>query len=158
VFRLVVVLPLQPLAVGDAFSLKEWPLHLTVAPTFVIDADPKAVAATISGQLAGQGPLMVDVGADEGFGHSGKIPVTLIEPSITLSALHNLLVDALVAVGAVFDDPQFVGTGYRAHVTVVGSARVQRGETLTLRQAVLVDMAPAGDRRLRRVIWAHPLA
>jgi len=27
---------LTPLAVGDAFTLREWPLHVTVAPTFVI--------------------------------------------------------------------------------------------------------------------------
>lgn len=163
--RLVVVLPLEPLGVGDGFSLKDWPLHLTVAPTFVIGgavadsfgADSAEVLAATAPILAQQPQLTVLAGIDAGFGHSGKIAVTLIEPSAELLGLHQRLVDALVAVGAEFDDPEFVGQGYQPHVTVTRSAKVPRGEVLTLRQAALVDMAPAGDRRLRRVVWVRTL-
>ncbi|MEP6559613.1 MAG: 2'-5' RNA ligase family protein [Nakamurella sp.] len=156
-YRLVVVLPLEPLAVGDGFSLKDWPLHLTVAPTFVIDTELADVLTAIGPVLRSQAQLTVHAGPDEGFGHSGKIPVTLIEPSAELRGLHDRLVDGLVVVGATFDDPEFVGQGYRPHVTVTRAARVLLGETLTLRQAALVNMAPAGHRRLRRVAWAQSL-
>ncbi|MET0866268.1 MAG: 2'-5' RNA ligase family protein [Nakamurella sp.] len=155
--RLVVVLPLVPLQVGDGFSLKDWPLHLTVAPTFVIGAELPAVVAAIAASLDQQRSVVVAVGKDEGFGHSGKIPVTLIEPAADLTGMHHRLVDALLQVGAVFDDPQFVGLGYRPHVTITRLARVSMGDSLTLRQAALVDMAPAGDHRLRRVVWARSL-
>jgi len=57
----------------------------------------------------------------------------------------------------VFDDPEFTGRGYQPHVTMTRSGRVSLGDLLTLRQAALVDMAPAGDRRLRRVVWARTL-
>jgi hypothetical protein len=177
VSRLVVVLPLLPLGVGDGFSLKDWPLHLTVAPTFVIggghgdadsadadradadsvDADRANVLAAVTPILTERSQLIVQAGSDAGFGHSGKIPVTLIEPTAALSGLHHRLVEALLTVGAAFDDPQFIGDGYRPHVTLTRSARVSVGDTLTLRQAALVDMAPAGERRLRRVVWAHSL-
>jgi len=167
VSRLVIVLPLESLGVGDGFSLKDWPLHLTAAPTFVIGGDDIAVQnvdatyAKVVGvtapTLAGQQQLTVRAGLDAGFGHSGKIPVTLIEPSTELLGLHHRLVDALRSVGATFDDPEFVGPGYQPHITVTRSSRVSLGEVLTLRQAALVDMAPAGDRRLRRVVWVRTL-
>ena len=157
--RLVVVLPLEPLGVGDGFTLKDWPLHLTVAPTFVIGddvaTDTAKVLAAISPVLTKQQHLTVRAGLDSGFGHSGKIPVTLIEPSVDLVGLHDRLVAALLGVGAAFDDPEFVGKGYQPHVSVTRSARVSLGEVRTLRQAALVDMAPAGDRRLRRVVWVR---
>jgi hypothetical protein len=156
------VLPLQLLAVGAGFPLKDWPLHLTVAPTFVIGADDvaadmTAVLTAITPILAAQRTLTVRAGPDAGFGHSGKIPVTLVEPSADVLDLHRRLLDELLTVGAEFDDPEFVGPGYRPHVTVTRSARVSMNDLLTLRQAALVDMTPAGHRRLRRVIWARPL-
>ena len=137
-------------------------MHLTVAPTFVIGthdiaADPAVVLSVLTPILAAQPALSVRAGSDAGFGHSGKIPVTLIEPSAELVGLHQQLVDCLLAVGAKFDDPEFIGRGYRPHVTVTRSARVSLNDQLRLRQAALVDMAPAGHRRLRRVIWAAPL-
>ena len=54
VSRLVVVLPLQPLTVGDGFSLSDWPLHVTVAPTFVVTADLNAVTAALSAPSCGR--------------------------------------------------------------------------------------------------------
>ena len=155
--RLVVVLPLQPLAVGDGFSLSDWPLHVTVAPTFVVTVDLSAVAGVISPELRRQPGLGVRVGHDEGFGRSGKIPVSVLEPAPALADLHSRLVAALTELGAVFDDPEFVGAGYRAHITMTPAARSQPGDELTLTQAAIVDMEPEGDRRLRRVVWALAL-
>lgn len=160
--RLVVVLPLLPLHVGNGFSLKDWPLHLTVAPTFVIGgendvADTADVVTAMTPILTEQPQLIVRAGPDAGFGHSGKIPVTLIEPTAELSRLHQRLLNALLEIGAVFDDPEFVDQGYRPHVTVTRLARVSPGQSMTLQQAALVDMAPAGDRRLRRVVWVQEL-
>ncbi len=157
VSRLVVVLPLQPLTVGDGFSLSDWPLHVTVAPTFVVTADLNAVTAALTPVLRSQRTLRVEVGRDEGFGRSGRIPVSVVEPTPRLNDLHCRLVAVLSDIGAVFDDPEFIGPNYRAHVTKTRAAQSHPGEELTLTQAAIVDMEPKGDGRLRRVVWAVPL-
>ena len=38
--RYVVVFLLQPVAVGDSFITREWPLHVTVLPVFASPATP----------------------------------------------------------------------------------------------------------------------
>jgi 2'-5' RNA ligase superfamily len=157
VSRLVVVLPLQPLTVGDGFSLSDWPLHVTVAPTFVVTVDLSAVAAAITPVVGSQRPLRVRVGQDEGFGRSGRIPVSVIEPTPELSDLHGRLVSVLSEIDAAFDDPEFIGPHYRAHVTKTRVAQSHPGDEMTLTQAAIVDMEPEGDKRLRRVVWAVPL-
>lgn len=155
--RLVVVLPLDPLRKGDGFSLRDWPLHLTVAPTFT-GIDLSTAVLAITPILAAQRPFRLRVGPDEGFGHSQKIPVSVVLASAELIDVHVALLDVLRSIGAVFDDPEFVGTGYRAHVTVTRRARVHDGDELNLHQAAVVDMEPEGHRRLRRVVWTMTLA
>ena len=156
--RLVVVLPLQPLAVGDAFTLQDWPLHLTVAPTFVIDGGVPAVSASIAPLLSAQPALHLVAGPENGFGGTGRFPVTLIEPDVDLDRLHARLVGALLAAGAEFDRPELTGHGYRPHVTIKGDTTVHAGDHLTLDQAAIVDMAPEGEQRVRKVVWSIVLA
>lgn len=155
--RLVVVLPLIRLRTGDGFPLKTWPLHVTVAPTFVTDADAAAVAVAIRPAICGCPPLTVTGGAEEGFGPSGRVPVTVLVPSAELSALHELLRTALGAVRADFDDPAYIGAGYRGHVTSTAVARMTPGDVALLAQAAIVDMEPVGLQRLRRVTWVSAL-
>jgi 2'-5' RNA ligase len=155
--RLVVVLPLLPLRIGDGFPLRTWPLHVTVAPTFVTDAGPAAVAEAISTVVAAAATISVTAGGDEGFGPSGRVPVTVLVRSPELSALHALLLQTLSTAGAVFDDPEYTGPGYRAHVTVTAEARMRPGDVALLEQAALVDMEPVGPQRWRRVVWVARL-
>jgi len=154
--RLVVVLPLDPLTVGAGFSLRDWPLHLTVVPTFT-GVDLQAGLLAIGPILAAQGPLQLCAGPEEGFGRSMRIPVSVIEMSRELIDLHGALLRALLAVGAISDDPEFTGDGYRAHVTMTRNARLHEGDHLNLRQAAVVDMTPEGNQRLRRVVWTKTL-
>jgi hypothetical protein len=156
--RLVIILPLQAMSTGDASTLQDWPLHLTVAPTFVIDGGLPAVLAAVTPLLLSQPPLAVVAGQEYGFGRSGRFPVTLIEPTIELNRLHAQLVGALLAAGAEFDHPEFVGAGYRPHVTIKGDPGVRTGDRMTLRQAAIVDMAPEGEQRVRTVVWTTDLA
>jgi len=155
--RLVVVLPLLPLRLGDAFSLRDWPLHVTVAPTFVVGTELACVVEVVAHSLSAQPPLQVVAGAEEGFGHSMTIPVSVIEPNTALTAVHLSLVAVLLDLGAVFDDPEFIGLSYRAHVTWTRAEQVGTGDLLQLRQAAIVDMEPEGQARSRRVVWANAL-
>jgi hypothetical protein len=93
----------------------------------------------------------------------------VLVPSPELSTLHRRLLAALTTVdtvnpagtggpaGTVFDDPEYTGPGYRAHVTVTVDARLQAGEVAVLRQAAIVDMEPIGPQRLRQVVWISEL-
>lgn len=155
--RLVVVLPLEPLGVGAAYPLKTWPLHVTAAPTFVIDAELSTVVDAIGPTLAQQRRLHLQAGADAGFGDSGTIAVTLVEQSAALTELHRRLVALLTGSGATFDKPHFTGAGFNPHVTMTRIARSSPGDRLDLRQAAIVDMEPLGADRLRCVVWAAQL-
>ena len=151
--RLVVVLPLQVLADGMGFTLRHWPLHVTVAPTFTVHTDLASVVSVVAPSLSAQPVLRVRAGRDEGFGRSMNRPATVVEPSLELTDLHTRLVAALRRLGAEFDHPDFLGAGYRAHVTKTRVESVVEGDLLELRQAAIVDMEPRGDQRLREVVW-----
>ncbi len=157
VSRLVVVLPLQPLDDGCGFTLREWPLHLTVAPTFTIATDVASLIATIAPIFIDRPAIGVRAGRDEGFGRRMNRAATVVDTSDELRALHGALCTALVRSGAHFDNPDFTGPGFRPHVTKTRRAALRAGEELELRQAAMVDMAPHGDRRLRRVLWTAAL-
>ena len=154
--RLVIVLPLQPLATGSGFSLRAWPLHLTVAPTFEI-ASLETVVAAIRPLLAAQPAISVRAGHSKGFGRAMNRPAAVVEASADLQLLHESLCTSLHEAGAAFDHPDFIGAGYRPHVTRTRTASVQDGDVLQLRQTAIVDMAPHGDGRLRRVVWTAAL-
>jgi 2'-5' RNA ligase len=150
--RLVVVLPLEPLRIGDSFAVDSWPLHITVVPPFLTDADPVVVAQIIATATSTCRPFDVVAGEDALFGRRENIPVTLIAESEPLTQLHRRLVDALRVVAASPDEPAFTGTGFRAHVTVKNGRRVQVDAALPLTQVALVDMAPRADPSGRAVL------
>lgn len=153
--RLVIVLPVTPLRVGDSFAVSAWPLHVTVLPPFLTDAPSSEIAAAMAGVALGRSPLTVAVGDDELFGRRHDIPVSLILPNEVLTALHHALVDAIRPFAAVPDEPAFTGGGFRAHVTHKPPARLHQGATLTLSQLALVDMLPRAHTAGRTVLAAH---
>ncbi|WP_309107473.1 hypothetical protein [Arthrobacter sp.] len=54
--------------------------------------------------------------------------------------------------GAVVSTPAYTLQNYRPHVTRQGERRFHRGDVVVLDRIALVDMAPDGDRRIRRVL------
>jgi hypothetical protein len=155
--RLVIVLPLAPLAVGDSFAVQDWPLHITVLPPFLASAAPSTIAEAVSLACAGQGALRVIADHDELFGRRHDIPVTLVREDPALTQLHRMLVDAVRPFAATPEEPAFTGDGFRAHVTVKGAARVSIGEMLVLSQIAIVDMLPRADPAGRTVLATHTL-
>lgn len=150
--RLVVVLPLSPLRVGDSFAMRDWPLHITVLPPFLTDASPAEVSAAIASAASGQAALTVSAGGDEMFGRREDVPVTVISESEALSQLHRILIDAVRPFATSPDEPAFTGQGFRAHVTIKNHHRVREGDELQLTQLALVDMAPRSAASGRAVL------
>ena len=155
--RYVVVLPLTPMAVGDRFSTREWPLHVTLVQVFASDATPARVGSCLAVVAAAASPITAVAGEDEDFGPSRTIPVTVIEPSVELDALHAACVMALDRLGPVYENPEYMDEGYRPHVTVKRHQRVTAGDRLELRQIALVDMDPGQREGGREVLAVAPL-
>lgn len=140
--RLVVVIPLQPLVTGARFSFRDWPLHVTVVQVF-----EASITQSIERMSRFEYPAFtVTAGDDEGFGPSGGIPVTVLEPSPQLSALHVSLTDALQPLE--LENPEFAGENYRAHVTIKQHGRVRSGDRIHLSQLALVDLTPGRQREV----------
>lgn len=155
--RLVIVLPVTPLRVGDSFAVSAWPLHVTALPPFLTDAPSVEIAAAIAGVARGRPPVPAVVGNDELFGRRHDIPVSLILPNEALTALHHALLRAIRPFAAVPDEPAFTGGGFRAHVTHKPPARLHPGDALSLTQLALVDMLPRAHTAGRTVLAAHRL-
>jgi 2'-5' RNA ligase len=150
--RLVVVLPIEPLRTGDSFAVDSWPLHITVVPPFLTDAEVEVVREIIASATSTTTSLTVIAGDDALFGRRENIPVTLIKPSEPLVQLHRRLVAALRVVAASPDEAAFTGTDFRAHVTMKNGRRVQVDAALSLTQIALVDMAPRANPAGRTVL------
>lgn len=155
--RVVVVAPLRPLTVGDAFTVADWPLHITVMPPFLTSHTSDQVAAVIAEVAATQPLLTARAGVDALFGRKHDLPVTLVLGHPGLTLLHDRLISALRPLAARADEPAFTGPGFRAHITVKGERRVHEGDELRLSQLALVDMAPRADVAGRVVLGTVPL-
>lgn len=155
--RLVVLVPLTPLAAGDAFAVKDWPLHITVLAPFHTRKTHEQVAAVIAEVAATQPALTARAGAEAMFGRGHDIPVTLVCDHPGLTRLHDRLLEALRPLAARPEEPAFTGSKFRAHVTVKGARRARAGEEFILSQVALVDMAPRAHAAGRAVLATVPL-
>ncbi|MEB0002760.1 2'-5' RNA ligase family protein [Cryobacterium sp. 10S3] len=155
--RLVVVLPLTPLAVGATFLVRDWPLHVTVLAPFLTDAAPGAIREALAASASAVPALSVVAGGAERFERRHDIPVTVLEPDPGLTALHDLVVAAVRPFATAPGEAAFTGTEFRAHVTDKHHARVNTGDILELGQIALVDMAPRADPAGRAVLATIPL-
>ena len=148
--RLAVCSFLEP-ADTTVFASAALPLHVTVLGNFILDADFDEFASIVTA-AARMLPITVHLGTDEVFGANGEYQVTVTEPSVSLTELHNELLDRARRVGAVLDNPEYGGDGYRAHVTWPGNVRPALAAVLTLASLSIVELEPDGDTQLRRVM------
>ncbi len=152
-----VLLPLVPLAVGEAVERHAWVAHVTLVGNFVA---PDAAAATdavraFAGRIA---PIPFEVGEEAWFGPEQSVLVDLVEVPL-LRSLHTELLDELEA--AVNElrviDPHHTRDGYRPHRTVTAGPRPSRGDTLEASTVALVKLDPPGRAGLAVVLGIWPL-
>jgi 2'-5' RNA ligase len=155
--RVVAVLPLAPLTVGESFLVSAWPLHITIVPPFATEASVPQLAAALEAAIGIEPEFTVVAAGDDLFGRRHNIPVTLVAENRRLTALRARLVRAMRPLATHTDDRAFAGPEFRPHVTVKGANRVFEGDELHLRQVTLVDMAPRQSPSGRTVLAAIPL-
>lgn len=168
--NLVVVAFLEPVTEGLEFLRGDWPLHITLVRFDVVPGreaatgpgpgpgtvpgDPLAerIAALLAGPVTAALGSPVAVGGEAGFGRNQSVPVSLIEPSAALTALHGALVRIVAEQPGRIPTPDYILDGYRPHVSHVRGKRPSPGDVLVLDRIALVDMAPDGGHATRRVL------
>ena len=138
------------------YAVRNWPLHITVAPVFSTDATAAMLAARMAEVASAHGAIHVVVGESELFGPRHDTPASVVD-SPAVRALHDALLDALAPLGASFDSPHYAGEGFRPHVTTTTRGAAEEGARLRLTQLALVDMEPGPGPGRPQVVAVAPL-
>lgn len=152
--RFAVVLPLEPLAAGDAFPASAWPLHVTVVEPFETHRDAGWVVALLGPVLHGRREIEAAAVDRAMFGTRRTVPVTLLRDDGPLGAMRVRLLAALREADV---DVARARADYRPHVTDTSHGSVPPGSSVPLRQAALVDLRPPEGRAMRTVVAVWPL-
>lgn len=165
--NLILVAFIEPVTDGLVFPRDDWPLHITLV-RFDVDAesgegvktDGGGQGAGLAERIAGLIDLPVraalgtrlTMGDDAGFGRQESVPVSLVEPSRSLQALHESLVGTVMELPGRVPTPHHILDNYRPHVSHHGDKRPQPGDVVVLDRVALVDMAPDGNHSVRRIL------
>ncbi|MGR0220559.1 2'-5' RNA ligase family protein [Agromyces sp. ZXT2-6] len=152
--RFAVVLPLEPSAVGEAFAVAAWPLHVTVLEPFETRHDAAWVVELLGPVLHGRRAIVADAFDRAMFGPKRDVPVTLIRDPGPLGAMRVRLLAALRDADV---DVARARLDYRPHVTDTAHGSIAPGRTIRLTQVALVDLRPPEGRAMRTVVAVWPL-
>lgn len=152
--RFAVVLPLEPLAAGEAFPVSAWPLHVTVVEPFETRHDAAWVVDLMTPVLHGRRAIETEAFDRARFGPRRDVPVTLLRDAGPLGAMRVRLLGALRDADV---DVARARVDYRPHVTDAASGSIAPGRTVRLPQVALVDLRPPEGRSMRTVSAVWPL-
>src|SRR6266702_4605581 len=137
---------------GTEFPATNWPLHVSLASNFIVDWENTNLFEKLSALLANRRPFETTIGDDEYFGPQKQVHVTLLNMNPELKSLHNDIIALLKSVGAVFDEPQYLEEGYRAHATVQRHKRLNEGSAVKIDKLTIIDMFPGDDISRRKIL------
>lgn len=143
---------IEKLDEGTEFSASDWPSHVTIVSNFVVDWENTALFEKLASLLAKHKATRVTAGGDEYFGAQKQIKVTILNMNYELVSLHKDIVSLLKSVGAVFDEPEYLDDGYKAHITVTKNSHIKRGDKVNIDAITIVDMFPHGDIGQRKLL------
>ena len=150
--KYVLVTFLHPIKDGSEFVVGHWPLHMTLVANFALDREATGLEANLADLFAHNQPLETFATHDDHFGPGGQVHVTRLQLTPELASLHNQTVALLKNCGAVFDEPRYLESGYKPHVTVQSDDRITKDDQVAIAAVSLVDMFPNNDLRGRRVL------
>ena len=148
--KYVVVTFIEPVRPNLNFSHKEWPLHVTLLPNFVLNGTLEVLISNLVDLSRTIAPFSIQVGEDAHFGPNGEVLVSLITPNAHILSLHTKLLR--LAKTYTFDTPQYIGEGYKPHATKQIDDRLTEGENYLIDTITLVDMFPGSNIEQREVI------
>lgn len=143
---------LSDLPDGFEWSMKDWPLHITLADVFAINKEWRSLFQDLESSLEDQEPIYADVNGEDLFGEDKSIKVKLLENTRELQSLHDLIISILEKYEVIFNSPQYTKAGFKPHSTHQAGAHLNIGDTIKLDSITLIDMFPNSDPYQRRVL------
>lgn len=141
---------IEPVGPTYNFSCKEWPLHVTLLPNFIVSDSLDALISNLEEFSRSIAPFSIQVGKDANFGPNGEVLVSLIDPNADILSLHSKLLD--ITKSYTFDTPQYIGEGYKPHATKQINNQLISGGRYLIDNMTLVDMFPDNDIERREII------
>lgn len=141
---------IKPVEPNYNFSCKEWPLHVTLLPNFIVSDTLDELINNLDELSHSATSFNIQVGEDANFGPNGEVLVSIIKPGVDILSLHGELL--AITKSYTFDTPQYIGQGYRPHATKQVSDQLVSGKTYLVDSMTLVDMYPNNDIERREII------
>lgn len=129
-------------------SYERLPVHCTLVHRFLTDLEPGALATLVAPLLNETPPIELLFGAEEIFGPP-PVMVNVIAASAQHYKLHTSLVTTLAAAGVEYTEPQWVGLGYRPHVSHHNGAHLRTSSTVLCPAAYLIEVRVPGYDKLK---------
>lgn len=150
--KYVLVQFLENLPDGYEYSMKDWPLHVTLADVFAIHGDWTSLLKDLTLSLENERAFFSHTKVKDLFGEDGSIKVILIEKTDELQNLHDTIISVLERHKAVFNSPEYVKAGYKPHATEQAESKLQIGDVVEFNSLTLVDMFPNNDPYQRKIL------
>jgi len=143
--------------VPSEFPYTEWPLHVTLLANFTISQPLEKLIEKLELYAQEIEPFEIMSDGEDSFGPNQNVAVSLIRPSESIRKVHADLTAISESLGAEFDEPKFMGEGFRPHATKQINSRLADKQTLVMNNFTLVDMYPENDINRRRIIKTYEL-
>lgn len=141
-------LEVSPLDVGRAYE--SLPSHLTMMSRFLSVLPPNEIADIVRPLFAITSPVQLTFGGLVRLGPK-KLTVHLVENTDALKSLHSRLYDLLGTINVTYAYPQYVGDGYRPHVTRRDGDQFVAGHKQKASSAYLIEVETKGEEHVRYV-------
>ncbi len=149
----LVIVPIESMHVGDVYPKGELlPLHCTIMPWFTLGTHLDynkldGILTKLSQEVKG-GVIELVSKYKDFFGPENDVEVHVLEKNDTVTHLHNQLLTLLHEAHVTPISPQWLGKGYRPHITDV-SSQMQTGDSVKVHSLCILEHA--GDR-VKRVL------
>jgi hypothetical protein len=142
--------------VAYEFTPDNIPLHLTHVDSLQVNLSIEQLEAKLREVLARQKAFSIRAVRDEFYGPDKDIPVTILELTSDLIALHKIIMDTLEEEGAILKNPHFHREGFAPHVSIYDSRRVPAGEQIFIKDISIGVKIGEGNDAVHRIVATVP--
>jgi len=139
------------------FAYTDWPLHVTLLANFTISQSLEKLIEKLELYAQETAPFEIMSDGESLFGPHQNVAVSLIRPSESIRKVHTDLMAITKALGAEYDEPKFMGEGFRPHATKQADSRLADQQIHVLKDFTFVDMYPDNNIERRKIIKTFEL-
>ncbi len=141
-------LEVKPMNIGDIYQ--ELPSHCTLMHRFWSELSPELLVSKVNDFFKQIHPVVLKPHEHLLLGPK-RVPVAELELTNELKELHMRLCEFLNDLGVGYTAPEWVGEGYRAHVTERENTRMEVGSQHISKAVYLVEVEVPGHDHTRFV-------